>query len=455
MKKLIRFLLVTILGQFLFFSISSAYAEGRVALVIGNQDYQQKGAGLQRPLEDAKSIAKALSEHQFTLVDNKALQNLSKKEMKNALLNFQQLASKADVALLYYAGHGAQDKDKNYLVPVDANIRNAAEISDQTVDLQLAMDTLQEAGAKMNLVFLDACRNNPFGTKRSMLSRGLTRIDSQSMETLISYSTSKDKTADDNSPYTPALVSLMEQQPNLKIETLLTAVAAMVKNKSNKEQQPEYTSSLTSSFCFGKCDDSWLPTPIALPINQSKTGENIDGMFLLVVLGTVVGAMKGWKEKRIIGAFILAVVGAAAWIISLVIGSVTAKPIIEVISKLTHGILGVVTSEIVVWAMVWAIALAVSGAMFEVIKGWGKSKINDVLIGMIAGMKSGVVGGVIVGTIVGVVVGSLEAGIGVVICISAGSAIYGLKEDGFNGAILGAFSGMIVGGVINEIGRWG
>ncbi len=114
----------------------------RVALVIGNKDYKQEGAALQRPVKDADSVAAALRTYRFTLLDNKVHTNLDKNAMKTLLLHFEQTAKGADVALVYYAGHGVQDKGANYLVPVDAQIGSTAQIEDQSVDLGLVLNHL-------------------------------------------------------------------------------------------------------------------------------------------------------------------------------------------------------------------------------------------------------------------------------------------------------------------------
>jgi formylglycine-generating enzyme required for sulfatase activity len=273
--KVLFAVLAMVLGMTFLGTTVQAGNGKHLALVIGNQDYAQAGAGLSRPTADAEAVAAALKQH-FTLLDGKVHSNLGKEAMETLLLRFAQEAAGADVALVYYAGHGVQDKNVNYLVPVDAQINSMAQIKYQAVDLGLVLDHLEESGTRLNLVFLDACRNNPFGGGRS-LSRGLARITPLGdSETLISYSTSKGNVAADDSLYSPALVKLIQQQPNQPIEMMIKQVGAEVKQKSNNAQHPDYTSSITTAFCFGGCQQvapSSPPVPAA-PVGASPASDS-------------------------------------------------------------------------------------------------------------------------------------------------------------------------------------
>jgi formylglycine-generating enzyme required for sulfatase activity len=135
------------------------------------------------------------------------------------------------------------------------------------------LDHLQEAGTRLNLVFLDACRDNPFAGGRSF-ARGLARVTpSGKGETLISYSTSEGNVAADDSLYSPALTRLIKEQPTQPIQMLLTQVGAEVKQKSNDTQHPDYTTSVTTTFCFGGCQQVAAlvapVTPAAAPVAVS------------------------------------------------------------------------------------------------------------------------------------------------------------------------------------------
>ena len=149
-------------GALALLSASPAAAEKRVALVIGNSAYKNV-APLDNPVKDARLMADTLSSIGFTLIGNGAQLDLDKDAMSDVLEKFGHELSGADVALFYYAGHGVQVRDKNYLVPVGANPTRQADISLQMIDVSGALDQMEDA--RLKVVILDACRNNPFGTR--------------------------------------------------------------------------------------------------------------------------------------------------------------------------------------------------------------------------------------------------------------------------------------------------
>jgi hypothetical protein len=374
--------------------------ERRVALVIGNQDYQQEGASLQRPIADAESMAAILRKHQFELLDDEVHKNLNKQEMETVFQRFQQAASGVGEAVVYYAGHGTQEKGANYLIPVDAEINDSLELPYKAVELQLLLDRLKEAGARVNLVFLDACRDNPFGNNRSGSSRGLARVATQNTETLISYSTASGKTANDESPYTPALVGWIQQHPTMNIEMLLKKVGASVKEKSHGEQQPDYVSSLTTNFCFSGCDDDGaieaadLPgEPVSMPATPPEPEKTLKnkmiswaifgaiGVAFLVLLGVVtldgsweipmflMNLIVGGVAGGIVGAILAVTAWMGSWwaVLGAIFGFIISfsKGLSDV--DFSHGCflgaMGVVLGGIggailvpIVWAVQWAMA---------------------------------------------------------------------------------------------------
>ena len=141
---------------------ASARAENRVALVIGNGAYQNV-ARLDNPTNDAKLMAETLSGLGFKLVGGGAQINLDKASMDNAIASFGSQVVGANVALFYYAGHGVQMRNTNYLVPVSANPAREADVYVQMTDIAVVLSQMEGSGTKLNLVILDACRNNPFG----------------------------------------------------------------------------------------------------------------------------------------------------------------------------------------------------------------------------------------------------------------------------------------------------
>ena len=145
-------------------STGPAAAEKRVALVVGNSAYQNV-TRLDNPRNDATLMADTLSSLGFTLIGGRAQLDLDKSAIDTAVQNFGRQIQGADVALFYYAGHGVQVTGANYLVPVSANPTREADVDFQMVDVNLVLRQMQGSGTRLNMVILDACRNNPFGAR--------------------------------------------------------------------------------------------------------------------------------------------------------------------------------------------------------------------------------------------------------------------------------------------------
>src|SRR5829696_8172694 len=231
--------------------VGNAWAESRVALVIGNSDYQ-KTSRLTNPANDAKAITKALQEADFEV---QTLTDLSRLEMGRALSGFANTVAargKDTVAVVYYAGHGLQIEGENYLVPTDANIDREADVPLATMRLADVMKAVETLPTKMRLVILDACRNNPFTTIQKTTGRGLAIVDAPA-GSLVAYSTSPGQEALDgtgsNSPYTAALVESMKE-PGLQIEQVFKSVRVKVNKTTDGRQVPWESSSLTANFAF-------------------------------------------------------------------------------------------------------------------------------------------------------------------------------------------------------------
>jgi len=234
-------------------SAAPASAEKRVALVIGNSAYRNV-TPLDNPTRDAQLMADTLTGIGFTLVGGRAQLDLDKATMDNAVQEFGRQVVGADVALFYYAGHGVQVAGSNYLVPVGANPTREADVDFQMVDANLVLRQMQGSGTRLNLVILDACRNNPFG------SRGLRGSDGGLAQmrapdgTLISYATQPGNVAQDgsdgHSPYTKALAATL-RQPGLDIFQTFNQVGLAVKRATGGTQQPWVSSSpIDGTFYF-------------------------------------------------------------------------------------------------------------------------------------------------------------------------------------------------------------
>jgi hypothetical protein len=235
--------------------IASAYAEKRVALVIGNSAYKHAPA-LKNPTNDAKDIAGALERLGFETVLGIDLDYSGTRQKIRA---FTDKLSGAEVALFFYAGHGVQVAGKNYLAPVDARLESEADLDFTTIDLDLVMRNM-EREPRTNILFLDACRDNPLtlnlarnmGTRSASIGRGLARVES-GVGTMIAFATQPGNVALDgdsrNSPFTKALLEVIER-PGLSISEVMIAVRNGVLKQTNGKQVPWEHSSLTGHFFF-------------------------------------------------------------------------------------------------------------------------------------------------------------------------------------------------------------
>lgn len=230
-----------------------AFAETRIALVVGNSSYQNIPK-LSNPANDARLIADTLRALGFTLVGGSAQLDLDKASFDTTIRNFGGQLQGADVALFYYAGHGLQVRGSNYLVPVNANPAREADIDFELENVALVLRQMEGSGTRLNLVFLDACRNNPFG------GRGLRATDSGLAQmkapegTLISFATQPGSVALDgnngNSPFTSALARTI-RTPGLGIFDAINQVGLTVKRATGGAQQPWFsTSPIDGSFYF-------------------------------------------------------------------------------------------------------------------------------------------------------------------------------------------------------------
>jgi len=230
-----------------------ALADKRVALVIGNSDYRSV-ARLANPVNDARLIARTLHQYGFDLVGGDAQINLDKAHFEAALQSFGDQVQGADVALFYYAGHGLQVSGRNFLVPVEANPTKEADVYLQAVDTSIVLNQMEDAGTKLNIVLLDACRNSPF-SGRGLRAMGGGLAQMQAPEgTLISYATRPGSVALDgargDSPYTLALVDTISR-PGLGLFDVFNEVGLAVKRATGGVQQPWVASSpIEGSFYF-------------------------------------------------------------------------------------------------------------------------------------------------------------------------------------------------------------
>jgi uncharacterized caspase-like protein len=228
---------------------NTADAARRVALVIGNSAYQNVDR-LPNPERDARDVAAALQQMNFESVTLRV--DLDQSGMRRALGEFASVAAGADVALLYYAGHGIEVSGQNYLVPTDARLNGAGDVDFETVDLTTATAALERA-AGLKLLILDACRDNPFrsrlqqGGRTRSISRGLARVEPNGRDIVVAYAAREGTTAADgegtNSPYTAALLKHIGT-PGLDVRLLFGKVRDDVVSATGGEQEPYIYESL-------------------------------------------------------------------------------------------------------------------------------------------------------------------------------------------------------------------
>jgi uncharacterized caspase-like protein len=247
--------LLSAAGILLFSQLAiSQAAENRVALVIGQSTYRAV-VPLANPANDAKMMTELLGSAGFEVT---TASDLSQNDMRQTVSDFaaKVAARGADtVALLFYAGHGLQIDGENYLVPVDVDPKREADIPLQAVRLNDVMNTLGALPARMRIIMLDACRNNPFPNINTTAGHGLAMLDTKAgaAGSFISYSTSPGAVAEDgngaDSPYTTALLSAAKE-PNLSIEEAFKRVRVAVNQATDGRQIPWESSSLTTEFKF-------------------------------------------------------------------------------------------------------------------------------------------------------------------------------------------------------------
>lgn len=242
----------------------AAHADKRVALVVGNSAYANI-TPLDNPRNDARLMADTLRSLGFSLVGNGPQLDLDKARFDSAVQSFGTLLQGADVGLFYYAGHGVQVRGANYLVPVGANPTREADVDFQMLDTNLVLRQMESAGTKLNLVILDACRNNPFGGRGLRATAGGLAQMRAPEGTLISFATQPGNVAadgaDGNSPYTRALVQTI-RRPGLGIFDAFNEVGLAVMSATGGAQQPWVsTSPIKGNFYFAGLPAGGLPVP--------------------------------------------------------------------------------------------------------------------------------------------------------------------------------------------------
>jgi Caspase domain len=246
----------------------SAHADKRVALVIGNAGYQSVPR-LGNPTNDAGAIGAAFKRLGFTV---RSETDLGFDAMRRALKDFAGVSAGADLAVIYYAGHGMEIGGENYLVPVDAKLASDVDVPYEAISLNLALGAVEGARGT-RLVILDACRNNPFvatmrvGARSRSIGRGLARVEPD-VGTIVAYSAKEGTTAEDgdaeHSPFTKALLQHIEE-PGIDVQFLLREVRDTVLEETNGNQEPFTYGSLPGRAVLLSPPKEPAPAPPPLP----------------------------------------------------------------------------------------------------------------------------------------------------------------------------------------------
>ena len=250
----------------------------RIALVIGNGAYTS-APPLKNPPNDARDMAATLRTLGFDVVSGI---NVNQKDMKRLIREFGMKLKTGGSGLFYYAGHGVQSKGRNYLIPIDADIQSEAEVEDSGVDAGLLLNYMDDAQNGLNIVILDACRNNPFARSFRSTTDGLAQVDAPT-GTLIAYATAPGRVASDgtagNGLYTAELLKQMKV-PGLSVTDMFMRVRAEVMKQTGNKQVPWEASSLVGAFYFAGSSSDSTPVntakidPVAFELSYWETIKN-------------------------------------------------------------------------------------------------------------------------------------------------------------------------------------
>ncbi|MFZ1813718.1 MAG: caspase family protein [Rhizobiaceae bacterium] len=268
---------VTIVLSVLLLSGGSAFADKRVALVIGNGAYVHSPQ-LLNPASDAALVSSSLRQLGFEVVQ---ITDGTHRALLDGMSEFGKQAQGADTALFYYAGHGLEVAGRNWILPIDANIEASADLPSSAVKVDDVLELMELSDARIRLVVLDACRNNPLPRSLTRSSnRGLAKIDASAAGTMVVFSAAPGEVALDgsgaNSPFSEALASRITQ-PGLEIRQMMGRVRQDVLAATNDKQVPWVNEAIAGDFYLagkdGSSSDTSSPPAAQPPASNGLTGE--------------------------------------------------------------------------------------------------------------------------------------------------------------------------------------
>ena len=263
-------------------AVADAQAEKRVALIVGNAHYDHAST-LRNPVNDAQDMEKVLKNLGFEVM---VRTDLDQHAFARTIDEFGRMLNGADVGLFFYAGHGLQANGKNYLVSTKAKLENEFLIPAETIEVDSIIQ-LMESRTKLNLVFLDACRNNPLADKLRLnlvaanraiaLGRGLARVEPTGRDTLIAFAAAPGQEAADgrgrNSPFTSALLHYLPE-PGVEVSVMLKRVTAQVRQETRNSQRPQQLSDMSQTFYFAKAEPAVAMVSPTTGPNAAKPGPD-------------------------------------------------------------------------------------------------------------------------------------------------------------------------------------
>jgi hypothetical protein len=242
----------------------------RIALVIGNANYQS--APLKNPVNDANDMVSVLKQKGFTVT---LLTDATQRQMEKAIGAFGKQLRSGGVGLFFYAGHGMQVNGVNYLIPIGANIEAESDIKYESVNANRVLSKMEEGGNDLNMVFLDACRNNPFTRSFRSSNKGLAQMDAPK-GSFVSFATAPGSIAADgtgrNGLFTGQLIQQM-QVPELPLTKMMMEVRKDVLRESQNKQTPWDVSSLTGDFYFTQGSEINKNRSNSEPINSFEQNK--------------------------------------------------------------------------------------------------------------------------------------------------------------------------------------
>ncbi|ADD69110.1 peptidase C14 caspase catalytic subunit p20 [Denitrovibrio acetiphilus DSM 12809] len=250
------------------FTKDAAKEEKRIAVLIGNSNYNS--APLKNPVNDTRSLSSTLRSLGFKVHD---YYDLSRDDIKRVSGLLSEKQNSGGTALFYYAGHGIQSAGNNYMIPVNADIKTESDLEFEAVSLDMVFAKMEQAGNRVNIVILDACRNNPFSRSYRTQIQGLATVSAPA-GSFIAYATSPGKVAadgeGDNSIFTSSLINVLEKTQGIPIEQIFKFVRSEVRQATGGEQIPWTSSSMEGDFFFTHSTVPKVNIQLASPARPQK-----------------------------------------------------------------------------------------------------------------------------------------------------------------------------------------